>query len=102
VPIPKSGAMSIGGAFSLPTEAIRCPYRLCRPFVPQRRDWEIRLELGRVSAVDYRGQTIFVADVHRADGKRFVVHAHEKLTVLSFHAAERPCNMFAFCQKSCQ
>jgi hypothetical protein len=30
--------------------------------------------------VDSNGQTIFVADVHRSDGKRFVVHADEKLT----------------------
>jgi hypothetical protein len=30
--------------------------------------------------VDSRGQTIFVADAHRGDGKRFVVHAAEKLT----------------------
>jgi hypothetical protein len=30
--------------------------------------------------VDSNGQTIFVADAHRDDGKRFVVHADEKLT----------------------
>jgi hypothetical protein len=30
--------------------------------------------------VDSRGQTIFVADAHRDDGKRFVVRADEKLT----------------------
>jgi hypothetical protein len=30
--------------------------------------------------VDARGRTIFVADGHRDDGKRFVVHADEKLT----------------------
>jgi hypothetical protein len=36
--------------------------------------------LGWVSAVDSRGRTIFVADAHRADGKRFIVHADEKLT----------------------
>jgi hypothetical protein len=29
--------------------------------------------------VDYEGRTIFVADAHRDDGKRFVVHADEKL-----------------------
>src|SRR6266567_4015512 len=34
----------------------------------------------RVSAADSRGRTIFVADAHRGDGKRFVVHAEEKLT----------------------
>ena len=33
-----------------------------------------------MSAVDCHGRTIFVADAHRADGKRFVVRADEKLT----------------------
>ena len=33
-----------------------------------------------VAIVDARGQTIFVADAHRDDGKRFVVRADEKLT----------------------
>ena len=31
-----------------------------------------------VSAVDHQGRTISVADAHRGDGKRFVVHADEK------------------------
>ena len=35
---------------------------------------------GSVSALDSRGQTIFVADAHRDDGKRFVVRADEKLS----------------------
>jgi len=35
---------------------------------------------GCVSAVDSHGRTIFVADAHRDDGKRFVVRADEKLT----------------------
>ena len=39
-----------------------------------------RLELGLVSAVDSNGRTIWIADAHRDDGKRFVVHADEKLT----------------------
>jgi hypothetical protein len=30
--------------------------------------------------VDFRGETIFVADAHRGDGKRFIVRADEKLT----------------------
>jgi hypothetical protein len=34
--------------------------------------------------VDSRGRTIFIADAHRDDGKRFVVHADEKLTALIF------------------
>ena len=37
---------------------------------------------GCVATVDRRGQTIFVADAHRDNGKRFVVHADEKLTSL--------------------
>jgi hypothetical protein len=35
---------------------------------------------GCVSAVDSRGRTIFVADAHRGDRKRYVVHADEMLT----------------------
>jgi len=35
---------------------------------------------GCISAVDRDGRTIFIADTHRGDGKRFVVHADEKLT----------------------
>ena len=35
---------------------------------------------GCVSAIDFSGRTIFVADAHGGDGKRFVVHADEKLT----------------------
>ena len=35
---------------------------------------------GRVSAIDTNGRTIWIADAHRDDGKRFVVRADEKLT----------------------
>jgi hypothetical protein len=35
---------------------------------------------GCVSAVDCEGRTIWIVDAHRGDGKRFVVHADEKLT----------------------
>jgi hypothetical protein len=38
------------------------------------------VELGWVSAVDSNGRTIWIADAHRDDGKRFVVHANERLT----------------------
>jgi hypothetical protein len=38
--------------------------------------------LGYVSAVDSNGRTIWIADAHRDDGKRFVVHADEKLIAL--------------------
>jgi hypothetical protein len=34
---------------------------------------------GCVSTVDSSGQTIFVADAYRGDGKRFVVRADEEL-----------------------
>jgi hypothetical protein len=36
--------------------------------------------LGWVSAIDREGRTIWIVDAHRDDGKRFVVHADEKLT----------------------
>jgi len=36
--------------------------------------------LGYVSAVDCEGRTIWIADAHRNDGKRFVVRAEELLT----------------------
>jgi hypothetical protein len=35
---------------------------------------------GCVSAIDSNGRTIWSADAHRGDGKRFVVRADEKLT----------------------
>jgi hypothetical protein len=35
---------------------------------------------GSVSAIDSHGRTIWIADAHRDDGKRFVVRADEKLT----------------------
>jgi hypothetical protein len=33
---------------------------------------------GCVSAIDREGRTIWIADAHRDNGKRFVVHADEK------------------------
>ncbi|HEU5245668.1 MAG TPA: hypothetical protein VFU09_01115, partial [Candidatus Udaeobacter sp.] len=41
--------------------------------------------LGWVSAVDSEGRTIWIADAHRDNGKRFVVHAEEKLTAFVEH-----------------
>jgi len=35
--------------------------------------------LGWVAAVDSSGRTIWIADAHRDDGKRFIVRADEKL-----------------------
>ena len=36
--------------------------------------------LGWVSAIDCQGRTIWIVDAHRNDGKRFIVHAAEKLS----------------------
>jgi hypothetical protein len=36
--------------------------------------------LGYVSAIDSQGRTIWIADAHRDDGKRFIVRADEILT----------------------
>jgi hypothetical protein len=45
---------------------------------------------GCVSAIESSGRTIWIADAHRDDGKRFVVHADEKLTAfLELEAAIR-------------
>jgi hypothetical protein len=35
---------------------------------------------GYVSALDREGRTIWIADAHRGDGKRFVVRPQDKLT----------------------
>ena len=44
-------------------------------------------------AVDSHGRTIWIADAHRDDGKRFVVHADEMLT--AFLALETAIYEFA-------
>ena len=45
---------------------------------------------GCVSAIDSNGRTIWIADAHRDDGKRFVVHADERLTAfVELEAATR-------------
>jgi hypothetical protein len=52
--------------------------------------------LGWVSALDSDGQTIWIADAHRDDGRRFVVHADEKLTAfLELESAIRGCGEWA-------
>jgi len=51
---------------------------------------------GCVATVDSSGRTIFVADAHRDDGKRFVVRADEKLTAfLELESVIRPCGELA-------
>jgi len=41
---------------------------------------------GCVSAVDSNGRTIWIADAHRDDGKRYVVRADELLTALELRS----------------
>jgi hypothetical protein len=38
------------------------------------------LSSGWVSALDLEGRTIWIVDAHRDDGRRFIVHADEKLS----------------------
>jgi len=46
--------------------------------------------LGWVSVKDSEDRTIWIVDAHRDDGKRFVVHADEKLTAfIELEAATR-------------
>jgi hypothetical protein len=52
------------------------------------KDWEVIADnlsksgwsWGWVSAVNCEGRKIWIADAHRGDEKRFVVHADDKLT----------------------
>jgi hypothetical protein len=46
--------------------------------------------------VDSRGRTIWIADAHRDDGKRFVVHADEILTAFVEFEAVIPSRSFSF------
>jgi hypothetical protein len=53
-----------------------------------KRQWEIVADnlskagwsWGCISAIDSNGRTVWIADAHRDDGKRVVVHSDEKLT----------------------
>jgi hypothetical protein len=40
----------------------------------------VRWNCGCVATINSNLQTIFVTDAHRDDGRRFIVHADEKLT----------------------
>jgi hypothetical protein len=64
-----------------------------------KRSWELVADnlskagwsWGCVSAIDSKGQTIWIVDAHRGDDQRFVVHADEKLTAfLELETAIRP------------
>ena len=52
---------------------------------------------GCVSAIDANERTIWIVDAHRDDGRRFVVHADEKLTAfLELESAVEPFNASSF------
>jgi hypothetical protein len=56
---------------------------------------------GCVSAIDPNGLTIWIADAHRGDGKRFVVHADELLTAfMELEAAIRG-DVLGLCPMHC-
>jgi hypothetical protein len=48
---------------------------------------------GCVSAIDVNGRTIWIADAHRGDGKRFVVRADKKLTAFGSPLVARSSNL---------
>ena len=72
-----------------------------------KRYWEIIADnlskagwsWGYVSAIDSNGRTIWIADAHHDDGKRFVERAEEKLTAfLELERVTREFNRLPKCQ----
>jgi hypothetical protein len=58
----------------------------------KRRGWSY----GYVSAIDSNGRTIWIADAHRGDRKRYVVRADELLTAfLELESAIRACGVLS-------
>lgn len=57
------------------------------------KDWEIIADnlhdagwsLGWVSAIDFKGQTTWIVDAHRGDGRRFIVRSDEILTAFTLY-----------------
>jgi hypothetical protein len=81
-----------------------------RPERQARYYWEIIADnlsragwsWGCVSAIYSNGRTIWIADAHRGDGKRFVVRADEKLTAfLELESAINRSKILAKDQNSC-
>jgi hypothetical protein len=69
----------------MPKEAKALAYRKCAQLQARKPAPQVANNLSKaswscVSAVDPFGRTIWIADAHRADGKRFVMRADEKLT----------------------
>ena len=69
-------------------QALRCIAGIHDERMPPLNYWEIIAgnlsqagwSWGCVSAIDSAGRTIWIADTHRDDGKRFIVRADERLT----------------------
>jgi hypothetical protein len=58
--------------------------------------------LGYVSAIDSNGRTIWIADAHRDNGRRFVVHADEKLNAfIELESAINQSKLLAKDQNGC-
>jgi hypothetical protein len=53
-----------------------------------------------VSALDSQGRTIWIADAHRDDRKRFVVHGDEKVTAFMELGVSGPRKYKAICYSS--
>ena len=79
----------------------RCPVESKKGRILPVKYWELVADnlsksgwsWGCVATVNREGRTIFVADAHRGDGKRFVVHANEKRTAfLELEAATSDCS----------
>jgi hypothetical protein len=67
--------------------------------IHRRQSQQSRLELGCIAAIDSDGRTIWIADAHHDDGKRFVERAEEKLTAfLELERVTREFNRLPKCQ----
>jgi hypothetical protein len=102
-----SGSTSFlpGPVVALSCNGLRTLIMVASHCAPKKYYWEIIADnlskagwiWGCVSAVDAHGRTIWIADAHRGDGKRFVAHAHEKLTAfIELEAAVEPFSAFSF------
>lgn len=54
---------------------------------------------GCVSTVDSHGRTIWVADAHRRDGKRFVVRADDNLSAFELSRIRRVPQCVSYCRR---
>ena len=90
-PAPRRSALRKNRRFARAERTVKLNHAVLRKgatLVDNMKYWEIIADnlskagwsWGCVSAIDSNGRTIWIADAHRDDGKRFVVRADEKLT----------------------